>query len=160
MGFINIYFTDEDKDLNKCVEEFDKLYEIHSGEALTYTHIDLAKKTNINDPALWKKFLLNPKIKEWRNSEQQIMIESEVNKLIRSAATSGSTATVQTLNALLSQKKEMEDKTDNNKVIIYNFIPLTQEERKDKLINVSETIPAGIRRAIVITEDKPNNSEK
>lgn len=159
MGFLDITFIEDEKELNKCVEEFNDLCDQGQyPEILEWTHYELAKRSNLPDTTLWKKFLLNPKIKDWYQSEKQILLNAEVQKLIRTAAKSGSTATVQTLNSLLAQQKSMEEQTDNKKIIIYNFIPLTEEEKKDENIHENKTIPAGIRRAITIIKDETNNS--
>lgn len=160
MGFLDITFVEDEKDLNKCVEDFNDLCDQGQyPEILEWTHYELAKRSNTPNPNLWKKFLLNPKVKDWYQSEKQILLNAEVQKLIRTAAKSGSTATVQTLNSLLAQQKSMEEQNDNKKIIIYNFIPLTEEEKKDPLINENKTIPSGIRRAITIIDDPTTNNK-
>ena len=160
MGFLDITFIEDEKELNKCVEDFNDLCDQGQyPEILEWTHYELAKRSNTPDTTLWKKFLLNPKIKDWYQSEKQILLNAEVQKLIRTAAKSGSTATVQTLNSLLAQQKTMEEQTDNKKIIIYNFIPLTDEEKKDENIHENKNIPAGIRRAITIVKDKTTDTD-
>lgn len=162
MGFLDITFIEDEAKLNECVRTFNTLCE--QGlypDLLEYTHYDLAKCSNLGNPNLWKEFLLNPKIKEWYQTERQILLTSEVQKLIRTASKSGSTATVQTLNTLLGQLKTMEGASNNQKIIVYNFIPLTEEERRNPLIHEPNAIPPGIRRAVrIVVNEGTNNNKK
>lgn len=158
MGFLDITFTEKDElELNKCVEEFDKLCETQYPKVLEYNHYDLSKRTNISSPNVWKRFLLNPKVKEWYNTERLIFVNSEVQRLMSQAGDSHSTASVQALNALLAQQKALGEQSDQKTLIVYNFIPITDEERKSGVINEVRDVPSGIRRAV--TYLKSNSSK-
>lgn len=160
MGFLDIVFTEKDDlELNECVKEFNDMCEIGMYPMLLeYTHYDLANKSRLPKPTLWKRFLLNPKIKEWYATEKQIQLNSTVQKLISTAGTSNSTATVQTLNTLLAQQRTMEEQGFQAPIIIYNFIPITEQERKSGRINEIRDIPSGIERAIrKVERNTPNN---
>lgn len=149
MGFLEIVFTEKDElDLNECVQEFDKLCETLYPKVLEYNHHQLAKTTNISSPNKWKRFLLNPRVKEWFASEKAILVNSEIQRLMSSAGSSHSTASVQALNALIAQQKLLEEQQEQKKIIVYNFIPITDEERKSGVINEIKDVPSGIRRAI------------
>lgn len=162
MGYLDIVFTEKDEiDLNKCVEEFNSLCEMGLyPKLLEFTHYELSTKSSLPNPNLWKRFLLNPKIKEWYTTEKQILLNSTVQQLIRSAGSSNSTATVQTLNTLLAQQRAMEEQGYQAPVIIYNFIPITEQERKSGRINEVNNIPSGIERAIRKVERNTTSSKE
>lgn len=149
MGFLEIVFTEPDEQpLNKCVEEFDKLCETQYPKVLEYNHYTLSQRTGVNSPNMWKRFLLHPKVKEWFNSEKAILLNTEIQRLMSQAGDSHSTASVQALNALIAQQKILEDQQEQKTIIVYNFIPITDEERKSGIINEVKSVPSGIRRAI------------
>lgn len=160
MGFLEIKFTEKDElELNDCVNEFNDMCDLGMyPQILEWSHYELSNKSGLPKPTLWKRFLLNPKIKEWYATERQIQLNSTVQKLISTAGTSNSTATVQTLNTLLAQQRAMEEQGFQAPIIIYNFIPITEQERKSGRINEVRDIPSGIERAIrKVERNTPNN---
>ena len=158
LRILPIDFTDDEKHLNKLVSEFNRLAQsINMETILEMSHYELAKISKIPSPSLWKEFLLNPKIKNWYQSERALFLNSQVQKLIKTAPESHSTGAVQALNSLLNQQKLLEEAQENKTIIIYNSIPLTTEERKNTLINVNKNIPSGIRRAITYINEPDNN---
>ena len=50
---------------------------------LTMTHYDLAKKTEITDADLWKQFLLEQDVKNYIQTEVEILRTTEFNKMIK-----------------------------------------------------------------------------
>lgn len=160
MGFLEIKFTEKDElELNDCVDKFNDMCDLGMyPQILEWSHYELSNKSGLPKPTLWKRFLLNPKIKEWYATERQIQLNSTVQKLISTAGTSNSTATVQTLNTLLAQQRAMEEQGFQAPIIIYNFIPITEQERKSGRINEVRDIPSGIERAIrKVERNTPNN---
>lgn len=160
MGFLEIKFTEKDElELNDCVNEFNDMCDLGMyPQILEWSHYELSNKSGLPKPTLWKRFLLNPKIKEWYATERQIQLNSTIQKLISTAGTSNSTATVQTLNTLLAQQRTMEEQGFQAPIIIYNFIPITEQERKSGRINEVKDIPSGIERAIrKVERNTPNN---
>lgn len=162
MEFLTIKFTDPtEQHLNKCVTAFNELCECGQyPKILQYTHYQLAENSSFPDVNAWKQFLLHPKIKEWYQSERLINLNSQIQKLMDEAGTSHSTAAAQTLNTLLAQQKQMEESTQNKTIIVYNFVPLTEEEEGDPNINVLQDIPDGIRRAIRRTDGDTTSNKK
>lgn len=160
MGFLEIEFIEKDElELNECVEKFNEMCDLGMyPQLLQYSHYDLSNKSGLPKPTLWKRFLLNPKIKEWYATERQIQLNTTIQKLISEAGTSNSTAMVQTLNTLLAQQKSMEEQGFQAPIIIYNFIPITEQERKSGRINEVRNIPSGIERAIRKVERNTSNN--
>lgn len=160
MGFLEIKFIEKDElELNSCVDEFNDMCDLGMyPQILEWSHYELSNKSRLPKPTLWKKFLLNPKIKEWYATERQIQLNSTIQKLISTAGTSNSTATVQTLNTLLAQQRTMEEQGFQAPIIIYNFIPITEQERKSGRINEIRDIPSGIERAIRKVERNTTNN--
>lgn len=159
MEFLNIKFTEKDElELNEAVKAFNTMCECGEyPKLLRYTHYELAQYSELPDPRIWKRFLLHPKIKEWYQSERQINLNSKIQQLMDEAGTSKSTAAAQTLNTLLQQQKLMEESSQNKTIIVYNFIPLTDEEKGNPNINVLQTIPEGIKSAIRHIKGDSNN---
>lgn len=160
MPMLDIKFTKDKEYINKCVDAFNLLCEQGEyPEILEYTPFDLFVKYPNVSITLWKKFLLEPAILDWYASERKLLLQSQVNKLIREAGSSKSTASAQALSTLLKQLNETEDR-NNNTYIIYNFIPVTEEELKDPLVNVTETIPSTIRDSIKVIEESSISNKK
>lgn len=160
MEFLEVKFTEKDElEINEAVKAFNEMCEC--GEyprLLQYTHYQLAQKSNLPDTRLWKRFLLHPKIKEWYQSERQINLNAKIQQLMDEAGYSKSTAQAQTLNTLLAQQKLLEDNAQNKTIIVYNFIPLTEEEKGNPNINVLHTIPEGIKNAIKYVSGGTDNN--
>lgn len=138
----------DDEELQECVNTFNEIAETQYPDILTYNHVDLytASYKRIS-PTIWKKFLLNEKVLDWYEQERTITINNKVNKMINDLTKSNSTAQVQGLNTLLAQVNRDEVK-ESNEIIIYNFIPLNEEEEKNPNVNISKNIPRQIRDAI------------
>lgn len=107
----------------KCKQQFLALGEL----ALTMNHYQLALETNIEDPILWKQFLLDPRITDYINSEMNIIRNASINEIVKQAPNSRSVGQAQLINALVKIDETAADK--NGPVFIYSYVPLNDEQK-------------------------------
>ena len=107
----------------ECKRQFIMLGE----RALTLNHYQLAIETTIEDPILWKLFLLDPRITDYINSEMNIIRNAGINEIIKQAPNSRSVGQAQLINALA----KLDEDTANKKgpVFIYSYVPLNDEQK-------------------------------
>lgn len=107
----------------RCKQQFLSLGEL----ALTMNHYQLALETNIEDPVLWKQFLLDPRITDYINSEMNIIRNASINEIVKQAPNSRSVGQAQLINALVKIDETAADK--NGPVFIYSYVPLNDEQK-------------------------------
>lgn len=155
---LDIQLPREKEHLQKCIDAFNELCD--KGlypDVLDYSPFELYNATRGKiSISTWKEFLLDPVITNWYSTERTLMLRQQVNKLIKEAGTSKSTASAQTLTTLLKQLNETESQNTGDTKFVYTFVPITQQERKNPIINVDENIPNSIRDAIQIIQRNPN----
>lgn len=150
LGILDVTFTNEKEHLNECVKKFNELCEQGMYPSiLEWTPFELFMKSPGVSTSKWKEFLLEPTIVNWYASERKLLLQSQVNKLIREAGTSRSTASAQALGTLLKQLNETET-TDSSTIFVYTFVPLTEQERKAPNVNVNNNIPDSIKNSVQI----------
>lgn len=134
----------------RCKKQFLALGEL----ALTMNHYQLAMETNIEDPILWKQFLLDPRIADYINSEMNIIRNAGINEIIKQAPNSRSVGQAQLINALVKIDEAAADK--KGPVFIYSYVPLNDEQKfapNVLLMNdVEEEEPEEEKEEIVINE--------
>lgn len=108
---------------NQCKEQFLKLGEM----ALTMNHYQLALETTIENPLVWKMFLLDPRITDYINSEMNIIRNAGINEIIKQAPNSRSVGQAQLINALTKIDESAADK--KGPVFIYSYVPLNAEQK-------------------------------
>lgn len=99
-----------------------------SGEkAITWSHYDLADKTSINDPEVWKEFLMAPEVEAWIGTELKLIKDSEMKKIVQGAATSRSVGQAQLMTAL----GKLDDGTQKKEgpIFIYMHVPLNSQQK-------------------------------
>ena len=96
--------------------------------ALAMNHYDLAAETSIDDPQLWKKFLIEPEVAEWIRTEVNLIQDSELKKMIQNINTSKSVGQAQLMNALvkLGDNKGIKE----GPIFIYTYVPLSEEQKQ------------------------------
>lgn len=113
-------------------------------DALSMNHYDLAENTTI-DAATWKLFLQISEVAEWIASENRILQNSELQKLVKDASKSRSTGQAQLMMGLSKLNAETSTKTGD--IFIYSYVPLsaqqehapnTRSEKKDIFIKRKE----------------------
>lgn len=108
---------------DKCKEDFLALGE----RALTMNHYQLALETNVENPTIWRAFLLDPKVADYINSEMNIIRAASINEIVQNAPNSKSVGQAQLVNALLRINETAENK--EGPVFIYTYVPLNEEQK-------------------------------
>lgn len=102
-------------------------------DALAWNHYELASKTAINNPVVWKSFLQQPDVIEWIESENDLIQSAELRRLIQNIGKNKSTAQSQALSVLLKATEGQDSKADGP-IFIYTYVPLNPEQ--EAAINV------------------------
>ena len=107
---------------------------------LTMTHYDLAKKTEITDADLWKYFLLEQDVKNYIQTEIEILRTAEFNKMIKNVGENQrSVGQAQLMSALDKMKSESNHK--EGPVFIYTYVPLSSEQAQAENVETAESDP-------------------
>ena len=106
----------------ECKKQFLELGE----RALYMNHYQLAIETRIEDPILWKMFLIDPRIADYISSEMNIIRNASINEIIQKAPNSKSVGQAQLINALVKIDESASNK--DGPVFIYSYVPLNQEQ--------------------------------
>lgn len=155
---INPDLFDEKKEpeLLNTVLIFNKLYKMHPETIAETTYHGLYKMTEEKEAitlAQWKSFYLDRRVQSWYDQELELLMKSKLHKLTRQAGSDRSTATQQALQGLLKHISENTVKAEENKIIVYTHIPLTDQEAHLKNVKVESTIPQEIRDALTILDE-------
>lgn len=148
-NFITIPISSNETKFIKMLTLYDKLCESNMPDILEWDHVYLFRETKKENPHLtvsdWKNFLLDARIKNWINEEVSILIRSKQLQMISKLGEDRSTATVQAFSALMRSTEEDLNKIDDNKIFIYSFMPLSNEEKRLNYAQILNSIPNEIR---------------
>jgi hypothetical protein len=111
-----------------CYEELWKIFESLGDKALALSHYDLVKETKHGTPQLWKEFLTTREVADWVKSEQSIIQNAELNKLVNGISKSHSVGQAQIM-SILSKLQEQKSVKDGP-VFIYTYIPLSKDQEQ------------------------------
>lgn len=95
-------------------------------------------ETHIEDPILWKMFLIDPRIADYITTEMNLIRTASINEIIHKAPNSKSVGQAQLINALVKI-----DETAANKegpVFIYSYVPLNDEQKFAPNISLSDDV--------------------
>ncbi len=106
----------------------------------------------------WKNFYTDRRVQQWYDDELHLTIQSRLQKLSKQAGTDKSTATQQTLTALLKHVGDNSQSMEDNKIFVVQFVPLTKTEEQIENVEVLKNIPEEIADALTIYEG--SNEEK
>ena len=117
-------FEWEDEELSLCQQYFNAL---DPDIRLFYTHYELAQNTEMHDSNTWKRFLTEPRVADWFNTEMTLFNQAQQRKLFKKASTDyRSTGAAQMITAL---GKSLEGSTTKEgPVFIYSYVPLNEKE--------------------------------
>lgn len=96
-------------------------------KSLAMSHYDLANETEVDDPQIWKKFLTDNEVAQWIESENSLMQDVELRKLIQNISGSKSVGQAQLINSL--QKLQENTKTKEGPAFIYCYIPPNNSQK-------------------------------
>ena len=117
-----------------------------------YELYDKAKKEHEIPLLDWKMFYTDRRVQAWYAQELELTINSRLQKLAKQAGTDKSTATQQTLTALLKHVGDSSGAPEDNKIFVVQFIPLTNVEEHIENVKIIDNIPKEIADAITIYE--------
>lgn len=89
------------------------------------SHYDLAEKTG-RPSEEWRQFLIHPEVKEWLQTEMQLIQDSELKKMVKDVSKSRSVGQAQMMNAL-SKLNDIKP-TKDGPIFIYTYVPLDKNE--------------------------------
>ena len=117
-----------------------KLFKECGVNGLTMNHYDLAKYTEVNDPEVWKKFLLEQDVRNYISTEVEILRNTEFNKMIRNVGDNQrSVGQAQLMSALDKIKQDSNHK--EGPVFIYTYVPLSPEQAQAENVQEAESDP-------------------
>ncbi len=123
----------------KLKEELWIHYKNLGAEALKANHYTLAASTPINDPAIWKEFLMEPDVSDYINQETAILQQTEFRSILLNTARDNSAGRAQLINAMLSVNQKQNKK--EGPIVIYSYIPLNEQQMKAPNIELNEKDP-------------------
>ena len=141
--YIQIAVSPSETDMIQCLEAYNKLYATHE-DLLNWDIRKLTIETGIS-PVKWRNFLLDSRIQKWMADEQFLKMQTKRNELLEKVGDNNSTATVQALTTIMKATDDDSDRLEDNKVYIYSFMPLTNEEERLNNAQVLDSIPAEVR---------------
>lgn len=116
-----------------------KHYKDLGAEALKASHYTLAATTPIDDPAIWKEFLMEPDVSDYINQETAILQQAEFRSILLNTARDNSAGRAQLINAMMSVNQRQNKK--EGPVVIYSYIPLNEQQMKAPNIEINTTDP-------------------
>ena len=106
----------------ECKKQFLELGET----AFEMTHYRLAVETYIDDPQIWKQFLMDPRTVEFIQSEMTIIRNAAINEIVKQSPDSKSVGQAQLVNSLM--KLSEQEATKSGPTFIYWYIPLNEQQ--------------------------------
>jgi hypothetical protein len=97
---------------------------------LSMNHYELAQRTPVNNPQIWKEFLMIEDISEWLKEEREIMQNTELAKLTANISSSKSVGQAQLISALDRLQNNRADNAASGPAFVYCYIPLNAEQKQ------------------------------
>lgn len=107
-------------------EECDKVFKELREEALYLSHYQLAQETKIQDPQIWKEYLMDPRTTDYINSEMALIRSTTINYMVRNAQDSNSVGQSQLINAITKLDERSSHK--EGPAFVYCYVPLNNEQ--------------------------------
>lgn len=123
----------------KQKEELWILYKALGADALKANHYTLAASTTVNDPAIWKEFLMEQDVSDYINQETAILQQAEFRSILLNTARDNSAGRAQLINAMMSVNQRQNKK--EGPIVIYSYIPLNEQQLKASNIEINKTDP-------------------
>jgi len=123
-------------------EEYNEMWKIFKNlgsDAIFMNHYDLANTTQVENPMLWKSFLMDTEVDEYIKSEVYVLQETELKKMLQNIGTSKSVGKAQLINVLTRLKDDSTTKT--GPIFIYTYVPLSKEQEQAENIKKLSSDP-------------------
>lgn len=105
-------------------------------EALKSNHYDLALKTTVGNPDLWKEFLMEQDVSDYINQETALLQQAEFRSILLNTARDNSAGRAQLINAMMSVNNKQQKK--DGPVIIYSYVPLNEQQKKSPNAEIND----------------------
>lgn len=139
----------KDPILNKIKNKFNTML-IDNHNVTQMSHYELEIASNREFSALeWRDFKLHPMVASWLDEEMGMIMKDRAFKLMDIVGENNSTATTQSLTAVLNYLDRKKDIVQNPTMFIYSFVPLSESEAQAPNVRTLENIPTEIKNAIV-----------
>lgn len=112
-------------------------YKALGADALKANHYTLSTTTEIDDPALWKEFLMEQDVSDYINQETAILQQAEFRSILLNTARDNSAGRAQLINAMMSVNNRQNKK--EGPVVIYSYIPLNEQQLKASNVEINKT---------------------
>lgn len=116
-----------------------ELYKSLGADALKANHYTLALTTNVNDPTIWKEFLMEQDVSDYITQETALLQQAEFRSILLNTARDNSAGRAQLINAMMSVSQKQNKK--EGPIIIYSYIPLNEQQMKAPNIEINEKDP-------------------
>lgn len=103
--------------------------ELDPEDRLSMSFIDLAKYSSIDDTDAWKRFLREPKVKEYIDEEVRLFTEAQARKLITTATENERSTGAAQMITSLQKTLETNESAKSGNLFIYSYVPLTAKEK-------------------------------
>lgn len=155
---IDVKKFDKDIELElwQAVNSFNAAFKKNPKEVLKKGYYELWEMDKNIDLYVWRVFYTDSRVREFYKKEFELGLDAKKQILLQQVGENKSTATNQALVALLKREEENQLDPNDNKIFVYSFIPLNENERNADNVKILENIPEGIRDAITIVEGNKN----
>ena len=157
-----MFDKNKEETLLNTVLVFNQLYKEFPNtitEKTYYELYELTKEQHQISLIDWKNFYSDHRVQAWYSQELELTINARLQKLSKQAGTDKSTATQQTLTALLKHVDSGKETIDDNKIFVVQFIPLTNVEEHVKNVKTLQNIPEEISNGITVYERPDKEKE-
>lgn len=106
-----------------------KIFKEQGAEGLSMSHYDLAECTEATDPNKWKEFLLEQDVRNYIQTEMELVRAAEINKMITNVSDNNRSVGQAQLMSALDRLKQNSN-TKEGPVFIYTYVPLSAEQEQ------------------------------
>lgn len=138
-------------------EECKKAFLSLEERAIYLNHYQLARETEIENPALWKAFLTDPRTVDYIQSEMSLIRTAAINDIIQQAPNSRSVGQAQLINSLI--KLEEASSTKEGPTFIYCYVPLNEEQKHAPNVQLVHADGSPLEDGEEIIEKEPKENE-
>ena len=116
-------------------EEMWKAFRALGQEALKANHYTLSVDTPIQDPQLWKEFLMETDVNEFIQQETALLQDAEFRSILLNTARDNSAGRAQLINAFMNANNKQQKK--EGPIVIYSYVPLNEQQMKSANIDIN-----------------------
>lgn len=149
---LNLFDKEIEHELCEAVTAFNTSFKADPQKVMDKSYYQLWKDNKEIDLLVWRKFYTDPRVVEFYDKEFELGLKAKKNILLRMVGENNSTATVQGLMNIIKRDEDADFDIDDNKIFIYSFIPLNQQEAHAENVRILENIPKEIGDALTVID--------